>query len=66
MTFNQNHAPKLFLIDVRLPDIGDFDICEKFYEEGNRGPSPILAARDQELDKVLGLEIGMEMMKLVN
>jgi len=52
--------PHLILLDIRLPDISGFDICRQLRSEGKRMPILILTARDEELDKVLGLELGAD------
>ena len=50
----------LILLDVMLPGIDGFDLCKKLREEGNNTPIIYLTARSQEMDKVLGLELGAE------
>jgi DNA-binding response OmpR family regulator len=52
--------PKLILLDIRLPDISGFDVCRQLRSEGLRAPILMLTARDEELDKVLGLELGAD------
>ena len=52
--------PHLILLDVRLPDISGFDVCRTLRAEGRRMPILMLTARDEELDKVLGLELGAD------
>ncbi len=52
--------PHLILLDVRLPDISGFDVCRILRQEGRRMPILMLTARDEELDKVLGLELGAD------
>ena len=52
--------PKLILLDIRLPDISGFDVCRRLRSEGRRMPILMLTARDEELDKVLGLELGAD------
>jgi two-component system alkaline phosphatase synthesis response regulator PhoP len=52
--------PHLVLLDIRLPDISGFDICRQLRAEGMRVPILMLTARDEELDKVLGLELGAD------
>ena len=50
-------AHDLAILDVGLPDMTGFDLCRKLRE---KWPIPVLflTARDGELDRVLGLEIG--------
>ncbi len=52
--------PKLLILDVRLPDMSGFDVCRKIRDEGFSEPILILTARDEEVDKVLGLELGAD------
>jgi DNA-binding response OmpR family regulator len=52
--------PHLILLDLRLPDIGGFDVCRQLRAEGRRMPILMLTARDEEVDKVLGLELGAD------
>lgn len=52
--------PDLILLDVMLPKIIGFDICKQLRAEGNNVPVIILTAREEEADKVLGLEIGAD------
>ena len=52
--------PQLIVLDIRLPDISGFDVCRQLRAEGKRQPILMLTARDEELDKVLGLELGAD------
>ncbi len=52
--------PQLILLDLRLPDISGFDVCRELRRKGYRQPILILTALDDELDKVLGLELGAD------
>ena len=52
--------PHLILLDLRLPDISGFDVCRQLRAEGKRMPILMLTARDEEMDKVLGLELGAD------
>ena len=52
--------PDLILLDVMLPKMIGFDVCRTLREEGNNVPVIILTAREEEADKVLGLEIGAD------
>jgi two-component system, OmpR family, response regulator VicR len=52
--------PRLVLLDIRLPDMSGFDVCRQLRQEGKRQPIMMLTARDDELDKVLGLELGAD------
>jgi DNA-binding response OmpR family regulator len=56
----RSQNPHLILLDIRLPDISGFDVCRQLRAEGKRQPILMLTARDDELDKVLGLELGAD------
>ena len=56
----RSRDPHLILLDIRLPDISGFDVCRQLRAEGKRQPILVLTARDEELDKVLGLELGAD------
>ncbi len=52
--------PHLLLLDIRLPDMSGFDVCRILREEGKAFPILMVTARDEEVDKVLGLELGAD------
>ena len=52
--------PDLILLDVMLPKMIGFDVCKSLRQMGNNVPVIILTAREEETDKVLGLEIGAD------
>jgi len=52
--------PHLILLDIRLPDMSGFDVCKILREEGMSLPILMVTARDEEVDKVLGLELGAD------
>ena len=52
--------PHLILLDIRLPDISGFDVCRQLRAEKKRQPILMLTARDEEVDRVLGLELGAD------
>ena len=56
----RSENPDLILLDVMLPKIIGFDVCRTLRQEGNNVPVIILTAREEEADKVLGLEIGAD------
>lgn len=58
LTFQEK--PDLILLDIRLPDISGFDVCRQLRAAGQRQPILMLTARDEEVDKVLGLELGAD------
>ena len=54
------HNPDLILLDVMLPKLLGFDVCARLREKGSSVPVIILTAREEEADKVQGLEIGAD------
>lgn len=52
--------PDLMILDVMLPGISGFEICKKVREDKFTFPIIMLTARDQEIDKVTGLNIGAD------
>ena len=52
--------PNLVLLDLVLPDIDGFDLCQQFKEKGIDSAIIMLTARDQVVDKVKGLELGAD------
>ena len=52
--------PDLILLDVMLPKMNGFDVCRSLRTGGSSVPVIILTAREEEADKVFGLEIGAD------
>lgn len=50
----------LVLLDVMLPKLSGFDVCRKARTAGVQTPIVLLTARGEEIDKVLGLELGAD------
>lgn len=54
-----NKNPDLILLDVMLPKMDGFEVCRKIREKSSV-PIIMLTAREEEVDKVLGLELGAD------
>ncbi|MBS6546506.1 MAG: response regulator transcription factor [Butyricicoccus pullicaecorum] len=52
-------APDLVLLDVMLPGMDGFEVCRKV-RETSQVPILMLTAREEEADKVMGLELGAD------
>ena len=52
--------PDLILLDVMMPKMMGFDVCRALRAEGDNVPVIILTAREEEEDKILGLEEGAD------
>jgi DNA-binding response OmpR family regulator len=56
------HRPVLVVLDVGLPDIDGFEVCRRIRARQTTSGTPVLfvTARDGEIDRVLGLELGAD------
>jgi two-component system alkaline phosphatase synthesis response regulator PhoP len=52
--------PDLILLDVMLPGTSGVDVCRELRRKGIDTPIIMLSARGEEIDRVLGLEIGAD------
>ena len=55
----QQHRPALVLLDIGLPGIDGFEVCRRVRAASNV-PVLFLTARDGEIDRILGLELGAD------
>jgi DNA-binding response OmpR family regulator len=54
------HHPALIVLDVMLPKLDGFEVCRKLRAGGDQTPIIMLTARDEDIDKILGLELGAD------
>ena len=52
--------PDLMLLDIMLPGMDGFEVCRTLRAEGNDVPIVMITAREEETDKVFGLENGAD------
>jgi two-component system alkaline phosphatase synthesis response regulator PhoP len=57
LTELRRHAVKLVVLDIGLPGIDGFEVCRRI---GGQVPVIMLTARDEEPDRVAGLEVGAD------
>jgi DNA-binding response OmpR family regulator len=55
-----DHRYDLILLDIRLPEIDGFEVCQRLRQEGNFTPILMLTARNQPDDVVYGLKLGAD------
>ncbi len=55
-----NEAPDLVILDVMMPRMSGLDVCKQLKTKRPSVPIIMLTARGQEVDKVVGLELGAD------
>ncbi|MGZ6214579.1 MAG: response regulator transcription factor, partial [Candidatus Limnocylindria bacterium] len=60
LDFALREGPDLIVLDVRLPGIDGFEVLRRLRTSGSKAPVLVLTARDEEMDKVIGLELGAD------
>jgi len=53
-------APDLLLLDIMMPGMSGWDVCRELRQKGLDIPVIMLTARGEEVDRVLGLELGAD------
>ncbi len=53
-------APDLIILDLMLPTMDGMEVCKELRSQKKNIPIIMLTARDDEFDKVLGLELGAD------
>ncbi len=56
----EQRSPALMVLDVMLPELDGFEVCRRLRAEGNPVLILMLTARDDDIDKIVGLEIGAD------
>ena len=56
----RKHRPALIVLDVMLPGLSGYDICKQLRAKKVATPILMLTAKGQEIDKVVGLELGAD------
>lgn len=52
--------PDLVILDVMLPEMDGIEVCQKIRANNIKSPIMMLTAKSEEIDKVLGLEVGAD------
>ena len=53
-------APQLVLLDIMMPEKSGYDVCKEIRKQNESVPIIILTAKGEEIDKVVGLELGAD------
>ncbi|MFT4252108.1 MAG: response regulator transcription factor [Caulobacter sp.] len=53
------HRPALVVLDINMPRLNGLDVCRRIRAEGQL-PVLLLSSRDDEIDRVLGIELGAD------
>lgn len=56
----KGEKPDLIILDIMLPVLDGYEVCKKLRMEGDTTPIIMLTVKDEEVDKVLGLELGAD------
>ena len=56
----RTHQPDFCIIDVMMPGLDGFELCRKIRGENDQVPVLMLTARQDEIDRVVGLELGAD------
>lgn len=56
----QDRHPDVLVLDVMLPDGSGLDICRALHERRSRIPTILLTALKEDVDRIIGLEIGAD------
>ena len=56
----QEKAPDLIILDIMLPRSNGYEVCRVLRRGGTDIPILMLTAKGQEMDKVMGLEVGAD------
>jgi len=60
LTMAKEQSYNLIILDIMLPNMNGFEVCKQLRHTGITTPVLMLTAKSQEIDKVLGLEIGAD------
>jgi DNA-binding response OmpR family regulator len=60
MSLFEKHSPDLVCLDVMMPRLSGYDLCRHFRSVNPRMPILFITAKAEEIDKVVGLELGAD------
>jgi two-component system alkaline phosphatase synthesis response regulator PhoP len=56
----ERHKPSLVVLDLMLPELDGWEVCRRLRSAGNPVGIIMLTARDDDIDKIVGLELGAD------
>ena len=56
----ESESPDIIILDLMLPTIDGMDVCKQLRQQNIMTPILMLTAKDDELDKIIGLELGAD------
>src|SRR3984893_8538566 len=56
----EQNRPSLIVLDIMLPGLSGYDVCKQLRAREYRGLILMLTAKGEEMDKVIGLELGAD------
>lgn len=59
IALEQENPPDLWVLDIMLPGMNGYEFCRRI-RAGSETPIIMVSARDEEVDKILGLELGSD------
>jgi len=60
LTLFHEHRPDFVCLDVMMPEVNGFDVCRKLRDADAEVPIVFISAKSEEVDKVVGLELGAD------
>jgi len=60
LTAFRDEAPDLVILDVMMPELSGYDVCREIRRTDSDTPVIMLTAKGEEIDKVVGLELGAD------
>ena len=56
----EKEQPDLLCLDIMMPELNGYDLCKKIRKNGDNTPVIFISAKSEEIDKVVGLELGAD------
>lgn len=60
MRLFREESPDVLLLDIMMPGMSGYDVCREVRAGGSEAPILFISAKSEEIDKVVGLELGAD------